>query len=605
MSFLSNRTTTSKASSAMACMASMASVVTAQASQAQTPQGRRPPSVSTGLGQRAGFRRTLRISKRLTRRRQPLPKGQNGFEELRRYIKQGGDFCKDLTSILQERAEAEQVYAKSLAKLSSKLLKASKDSVGSVGQAWQRIGTEMECQGEIHRTFAVALSEEVVKPLKQLVDSQHRIRKSVESSVDKTAKSLSEWRQAEAKSKKTSFMCARDNEKLQDAMVEGRQSTRGSSLHLHHAVHNKMSEKDAAKLETKRRKAEDSVKKADVEYYTFCIRAERARLEWETAVLRGSYCLQAIEEERLQNLKELGSMYLRHLKEMGPKMVQSTDRLHEPVQNCDVATDIQTVVSLKGTGQPPSEQLLPDFYAEHVTLGMNRDRRKQALVKVMQLIKQDLERERRSKQGVENLARALQQTPNFGAEDSQQNVTEKLHHMRAMLTYLEAARYKVQSVLAELEGRPNQAHPLSSHIIVHRDRQGLQQSILKVPPWVRKDSLDQMNGDSPDWMDRGAADGNSVQPDSDFDEFSSQGSEKDFNGSLIISECASTTQASNNPSVGTCRALYQYAANLYDELNLNPGDVINIHDKQDDGWWLGELNGTVGIFPATYVEEIK
>lgn len=56
---------------------------------------------------------------------------------------------------------------------------------------------------------------------------------------------------------------------------------------------------------------------------------------------------------------------------------QSSDRLNEPVQSCDVAADIQTVVSLKGTGQPPSEQLLPDFYAEHVTLGMNRDRRKQ------------------------------------------------------------------------------------------------------------------------------------------------------------------------------------------------------------------------------------
>lgn len=49
------------------------------------------------------------------------------------------------------RSEAEQVYAKSLAKLSAKLLKASKEAVGSVGQAWQRIGTEMECQGEIHR----------------------------------------------------------------------------------------------------------------------------------------------------------------------------------------------------------------------------------------------------------------------------------------------------------------------------------------------------------------------------------------------------------------------------------------------------------------------
>ena len=34
------------------------------------------------------------------------------------------------------------------------------------------------------------------------------------------------------------------------------------------------------------------------------------------------------------------------------------------------------------------------------------------------------------------------------------------------------------------------------------------------------------------------------------------------------------------------------------------GDVINIHHKQEDGWWVGECNDTTGIFPATYVETI-
>ena len=34
------------------------------------------------------------------------------------------------------------------------------------------------------------------------------------------------------------------------------------------------------------------------------------------------------------------------------------------------------------------------------------------------------------------------------------------------------------------------------------------------------------------------------------------------------------------------------------------GDVINIHHKQEDGWWVGECTGTIGIFPATYVETI-
>lgn len=46
------------------------------------------------------------------------------------------------------------------------------------------------------------------------------------------------------------------------------------------------------------------------------------RLEWETAVIRGSHCFQALEEERLQQLKDLAACYLHHLQEMGPKLVQ-------------------------------------------------------------------------------------------------------------------------------------------------------------------------------------------------------------------------------------------------------------------------------------------
>ena len=42
--------------------------------------------------------------------------------------------------------------------------------------------------------------------------------------------------------------------------------------------------------------------------------------------------------------------------------------------------------------------------------------------------------------GVENLAKALHETPKFGGEESQNDVQEKLQHMRSMLTYLEACR---------------------------------------------------------------------------------------------------------------------------------------------------------------------
>lgn len=42
----------------------------------------------------------------------------------------------------------------------------------------------------------------------------------IEGNVDKTTRSLSDWRTAEAKSKKHSHTAARENEKLQDATLE-------------------------------------------------------------------------------------------------------------------------------------------------------------------------------------------------------------------------------------------------------------------------------------------------------------------------------------------------------------------------------------------------
>ena len=86
------------------------------------------------------------------------------------------------------------------------------------------------------------------------------------------------------------------------------------------------------------------------------------------------------------------------------------------------------------------EQSLPNFYAEDNTNCMNRERRREALAKFLRVVKSDIDRETKGMGGVENLAKALQETPKFGGEESQQDVQEKLQHMRSMLTYLEATR---------------------------------------------------------------------------------------------------------------------------------------------------------------------
>ena len=56
--------------------------------------------------------------------------------------------------------------------------------------------------------------------------------------------------------------------------------------------------------------------------------------------------------------------------------------------------------------------------------------------------------------------------------------------------------------------------------------------------------------------------------------------------------------------VGQCEVEYGYTAQQGDELTISPGDIVNIIEKYDEDWWQGELNGQVGIFPASYVKDV-
>ncbi|CAH2035433.1 unnamed protein product, partial [Iphiclides podalirius] len=428
---------------------------------------------------------------------------QNGFDELRRYVKQGSDFSKELAAILQERVEAENYYSKCLAKLGTKLSKACKESIGSCTEAWKHVAIEMEKRSEIHRNYSNALSEELVKPMKHIIDNQLKLRKKIEGNVDKTTRSLTDWRTAEAKSKRQSHAAARENEKLQDAVLDISRMSRSSSVgHIPHSIlsaaraerlANNTSERDAAKLQVKKRKTEDAVKKTEVEYYNVCVQAERARLEWETSVVKGAGMLESLEEERLAQLKTSADCYLRLTAAVPPQLAEATNALAGPIKNANANVDMRVVRGVRSSPAGASEQLLPDFYCEHTTLAMNRERRKQALLKILQLVKQDIDRERKSKQGLEKLSMAIKQTPTFGNDDSQQNVADKLFHMRSMLTYLEAVRYKISASLSELDSRSPVQHPLATHIQIIRDKQGLQQSILKVPPWLQEDYQNEVN----------------------------------------------------------------------------------------------------------------
>ncbi|XP_043848316.1 F-BAR and double SH3 domains protein 2 isoform X4 [Dromiciops gliroides] len=61
-------------------------------------------------------------------------------------------------------------------------------------------------------------------------------------------------------------------------------------------------------------------------------------------------------------------------------------------------------------------------------------------------------------------------------------------------------------------------------------------------------------------------------------------------------------------SVCFVKALYDYEGQTDDELSFPEGAIIRILNKEnqdDDGFWEGEFNGRVGVFPSVLVEELS
>ncbi|XP_041824187.1 guanine nucleotide exchange factor VAV3 isoform X1 [Melanotaenia boesemani] len=56
--------------------------------------------------------------------------------------------------------------------------------------------------------------------------------------------------------------------------------------------------------------------------------------------------------------------------------------------------------------------------------------------------------------------------------------------------------------------------------------------------------------------------------------------------------------------IGVAIARYDFSSRDTRELSLQEGDLVKIYTKSGaNGWWRGEVNGRVGWFPSTYVEE--
>uniref|UniRef100_A0A098LZU8 CD2-associated protein n=1 Tax=Hypsiglena sp. JMG-2014 TaxID=1550645 RepID=A0A098LZU8_9SAUR len=54
-----------------------------------------------------------------------------------------------------------------------------------------------------------------------------------------------------------------------------------------------------------------------------------------------------------------------------------------------------------------------------------------------------------------------------------------------------------------------------------------------------------------------------------------------------------------------CKVLFDYTPQNEDELELKVGDIVDVNEEVEEGWWSGTLNGKTGLFPSNFVKELE
>ncbi|XP_006153630.1 nostrin isoform X3 [Tupaia chinensis] len=482
------------------------------------------------------------------------------YKNLKEFSQNGENFCKQVTSVLQQRANLEISYAKGLQKLAIKLSKALQNTKKNcLSSAWAWASEGMKSTAELHQKLGKAIELEAIKPTYQVLSIQEKKRKSLDNEVEKSANLvISNWNQ-QIKAKKKLMVSTKKHEAL---------------FHLIESSKQSMTEKEKQKLLNKLKKSTKKLEKEDENYYQKNMAGYSTRLKWENTLENCYQSILELEKERIQLLCSNLNQYSQHISLYGQTLTTCHTQIHCAISKIDVEKDIQALIEevAISPSENKSDFLLTDYFEEDPSNVMDKERRKSLIKPKLSRLQRDIEKASRDKEGLERILNAYNNNSSFSDAKSQKDTAALMDENNLKLDLLQANSYKLSSVLAELEKRPKPSHPCSNSIFKWKEKEHTHSYVKISRPFLMK-RLENPVSRVPS--------GGQSNPSSS-------------------SPASGVTQLGNS----LCKALYAFQARQDDELNLEKGDIVTIHEKKEEGWWFGSLNGKKGHFPAAYVEEL-
>ncbi|XP_042804968.1 nostrin isoform X1 [Panthera leo] len=477
------------------------------------------------------------------------------YKNLKGFSQNGENFCKQVTSILQQRSSLEINYAKGLQKLAIKLSKTLQSTKKNcLVSAWAWVSEGMKSAADLHQKLGKAIELEAIKPTHQVLSVHEKKRKSLDNEVEKAANLvISNWNQ-QIKAKKKLMVSTKKHEALAHLVESSKQT---------------VTKKEKQKLLSKLKKSTEKLAKEDENYYQKNLAGCATRLKWENTLENCYQSILELEKERIKLLYNNLNQYTQHISVFGQTLTTCHTQIHRAINKIDVEKDIQALMeeTAVSSTENKSEFLLTDYFEEDLNNAMNKERQESSIKSKLLRLQKDIEKASRDRAGLEQMLKSYSSNSAFLDTESQRITAALMDETNLKLDLLQANSYKLSSVLAELEQRPQPNHPCSNSIFRWKEKQQTHSYVKISRPFLMKVSRASCGGQR-------------------------------------IPSASSAASGVAQLGSGLCKALYSFQARQDDELNLEKGDIVTIYKKEEEGWWFGSLNGKRGHFPAAYVEEL-
>uniref|UniRef100_A0A668AU18 Osteoclast-stimulating factor 1 n=1 Tax=Myripristis murdjan TaxID=586833 RepID=A0A668AU18_9TELE len=498
------------------------------------------------------------------------------YQNVKRYSKNGEYFCKELMTVFQQRAELELTYSKGLQKLAGKLIKASKGMTNnSTYIAWCHVSDEMYSTADTHRALGNAFQQEAILELRQALDEHNKRKRPLDSVVEKTGKLVASNWSEQIKIKKKLVGITREHEALFNFVENNKQIC---------------TEKEKQKMLNRLTKSAEAQTRVDEEYFNINMEGHQIRLKWENTLKNCFQIIQELEKQRIEILCNMLNRYSLHMSSFGQTLIHGHKQIEQAIQRVDMEKDMQTLVEETSitTEDNKAEFLMADYFEEDSKSLMGRDRRREAIKIKLQRLEDSIAKTKKDCEGIERLMKTYSENPSFSNQknlEETEQLLDEVYTVRDFLknTFVASCRlnlkHKTIFLSKDCEHSVVQlTRPVKIRKTSFRSRQTLRASIIYKGP---VQSVTKPSVEPSDTADQVTASASNQEP--------------------AVVECETRAEWS---SIGKCKALYDFTSEQEDELNLKEGDLLDIYLKEDNGWWYGALDGQIGHFPSSYVEEL-